>query len=168
MLKPLDIYYDSSKLLDIYNSNFSHENQILISSPTGRMYKLPSGDLRKAPFEQSDCTILNKYFEATYVEHVYKELDSKFDVCRGRFMKLDAEKRAYSYHQDITPRIHIPLQTNDDCMFYIDGQVVKMPELGRAYLLNTTLKHSALNLSWEDRIHFVVCLKEYSPQMFYD
>ena len=35
----------------------------------------------------------------------------------------------------------------------------KMPELGQAYMLDTTNKHTALNLSWENRVHAVFCLK---------
>lgn len=160
MLKPLGLCYDHEKLLALYESIFSHINQVHISSPTGNIYEMPSGDLRKSEYEQEEFTVINSYFKDSYVEEVYQDLDSRFNICRGRFMKLDSVTRAYSYHMDRTPRIHIPLKTNDDCFFYVDGEIINMPVLGKTYLLDTTKKHSAINLSWEDRIHFVVCLKE--------
>ena len=75
-------------------------------------------------------------------------------------MNLNPDNRAYSYHVDMTKRIHIPLRTNDDCMFMVEDNVYKMPELGQAYMLDTTHKHTALNLSWENRVHAVFCLRK--------
>lgn len=166
MFKSVDLHYDSKELLSLYESNFSRMNQVHVSSPDGTLYEMPSGDLRTSDYKQTDFTVINSYFKDSYVEEVYKDLDSRYNICRGRFMKLDSVIRAYSYHQDRTPRIHIPLKTNSDCFFYINGQVVKMPTLGQTYLLNTTCKHSAINLSWEDRIHFVVCFKEPDLSLF--
>ena len=74
-------------------------------------------------------------------------------------MTLSPENRAYSYHVDRTKRIHIPLRTNEDCMFIVENNLYKMPEEGQAYMLDTTNRHTALNLSWENRVHLVLCLK---------
>ena len=74
-------------------------------------------------------------------------------------MELNSGNRAYSYHYDMTQRIHIPLVTDEDCMFIVDDNVYKMPEPGQAYMLDTTKKHTALNLGSNKRVHLVACLK---------
>ena len=44
-------------------------------------------------------------------------------------------------------------------MFIVENNLYKMPEEGQAYMLDTTNRHTALNLSWENRVHLVLCLK---------
>lgn len=159
MLTKLEQKFDHEELLKIYN-NFSYKNsQIHISSPDGKTYLYESGDLLKYNLNQNDFTQINSFFKGTYVETVYKELDMCYSTCRGRFMTLTSENRAYSYHYDMTKRIHIPLVTHEDCMFIVDDNLYKMPELGQAYMLDTTKKHTALNLGWDKRVHLVVCLR---------
>ena len=159
MLTKLEQKFDHEKLLKIYNSLSYKHSQIHISSTDGKTYLYESGDLRKYNLNQNDFTQINSFFKGTYVETVYKELDMCYSICRGRFMTLTSENRAYSYHYDMTKRIHIPLVTHEDCMFIVDDTVYKMPELGQAYMLDTTKKHTALNLGWDSRVHLVVCLK---------
>lgn len=159
MLTKLEQKFDHKELLKIYNS-LSHKHlQVHISSPDGKTYLYENGDLRKYNLNQKDFTKINSFFKGTYVETVYKELDTYYNICRGRFMTLTHENRAYSYHYDMTKRIHIPLITHEDCMFIVDDNLYKMPELGQAYMLDTTKKHTALNLGWDQRIHLVVCLQ---------
>ena len=65
------------------------------------------------------------------------------------------EKSCYSYHTDKTPRIHIPLITNDKCFMIVDDEVIRLPANGDVYLIDTTKFHTFLNGSWETRIHIV-------------
>lgn len=159
MLTKLEQKFDHIKLLEIYESFSIKKPQIHVSSADGKTYVFDSGDLRKYDLDQNDFTQVNNYFKGTYVEKVYNELNECYNICRGRFMTLSPENRAYSYHYDRTKRIHIPLYTNEDCMFIVNDNVYKMQELGQAYMLDTRHKHTALNLSWQERVHFVVCLK---------
>lgn len=57
-------------------------------------------------------------------------------------------------HQDAPDkiRVHIPIHTNNNSMWIIDGQEYRM-EPGWAYLVNTTLPHSLENKGSTDRIH---------------
>ena len=64
-------------------------------------------------------------------------------------------KTCYTYHKDYTKRIHIPIITNEKCMFIIDDEVVRFPADGDYYLVDTTKMHTAINASFEDRIHIV-------------
>lgn len=159
MLTKLEQKFDHKELLKIYSSMIKKHSQIHISSPDGKTYWYESGDLRKYKLDQKDFTQVNSFFKGTYVETVYKELDMCYNICRGRFMTLNSDNRAYSYHYDMTKRIHIPLVTHEDCMFIVNDAVYKMTELGQAYMLDTTKKHTALNLGWDRRVHLVVCLK---------
>lgn len=57
-------------------------------------------------------------------------------------------------HQDSPDkiRVHIPIYTNDESCWIIDGEEFHM-EPGIAYLVNTTLPHSLENKGSTDRIH---------------
>lgn len=57
-------------------------------------------------------------------------------------------------HQDSPDkiRVHIPIYTNNDSKWIIDGEEFHM-EPGWAYLVNTTLPHSLENNGTTDRIH---------------
>lgn len=158
----MDLSFDFEKLLnDFYKiHNTIQKNQIHISSHDGKSYHFESGDMRTyGNLSQEDFTKINSWFIGSYTEQVYKSLDEKFDICRGRFMVMNEKNRAYSYHYDLTPRLHIPLKTNKECLFLVDDKIYRMENLGKVYFLDTTKKHTALNLSWEERIHVVFCLK---------
>jgi|TARA_B100001094_G_scaffold40088_1_gene34686 hypothetical protein len=57
-------------------------------------------------------------------------------------------------HQDSPDkiRVHIPIYTNKDSNWIIDGEEIHM-EPGWAYLVNTTLPHSVENKGTTERIH---------------
>jgi hypothetical protein len=57
-------------------------------------------------------------------------------------------------HQDSPDkiRVHIPIYTNNNSLWVIDGEEYHMKE-GKAYLVNTSLPHSVFNNGTTDRIH---------------
>lgn len=57
-------------------------------------------------------------------------------------------------HQDSPDkiRIHIPIYTNENAVWTIDGEEFHMPP-GYAYIVNTTVPHSTENKGETDRIH---------------
>lgn len=82
------------------------------------------------------------------------DIIQKLGMYRTRVIRLKPQ-RCYTYHIDYTMRMHIPLVTNDKCMFIIDDVVHRFPADGRSYLIDTTLRHTAINASLEERIHIV-------------
>ena len=66
--------------------------------------------------------------------------------------------QCYSYHRDQTKRLHIPIITNDKCFLVVDDEVVRTPIEGNSYVIDTTKIHTAVNASFEDRIHLIGCL----------
>ena len=73
---------------------------------------------------------------------------------RARVMNLKS-KTCYTYHKDISKRIHIPIETNKDCFIIINKEVKHYPADGNYYVVDTTQYHTALNASMLDRIHIV-------------
>ncbi len=51
-------------------------------------------------------------------------------------------------------RVHVPLKTNDDVQFIVEGERIIMEE-GKAYELNNLLSHGVHNGGKEDRIHLI-------------
>ena len=91
-------------------------------------------------------------FDMPYINSIIKE----HNLYRVRIMKLKS-KTCYSYHQDPTMRIHIPLITNDNCFMIIDEKVEKLRE-GITYHVDTTKMHTAINAGKYLRFHMVFCL----------
>ena len=89
-------------------------------------------------------------FDLPYINSIIKE----HNLYRVRLMNLKS-KTCYSYHQDYGKRFHIPIITNDNCFFVIDDKIKRYPADGNWYIIDTTLKHTAVNASWKDRIHLI-------------
>ena len=52
-------------------------------------------------------------------------------------------------------KIHIPIQTNDDCKWILEDGIFTMPA-GKAYLLDVDFKHGTINKGNINRIHLVI------------
>jgi len=161
VLAKLKYQFDFRKLYSIYQEVRHFGNQINIQSRDGKTYCYDHGDYEtrlKDNLEQEQFKILNDWFKDTYVEEVVNTFKRDYGICRARFMTMPKEFRAYSMHYDCAPRIHIPLSTNEDCMFIVGEELFKPQQLGAAYYIDTTHKHAALNLGDSDRTHMVFCL----------
>ncbi len=106
-----------------------------------------------------DCTdkdfnTVHKYFKNTEFERIIKD----FNLVRSRLMVCKS-KSCYSIHQDPGWRLHIPIKTNPGCLFYFpDHKEHFHLEEGKVYKVNTTERHTFINASFTDRIHFIGCL----------
>ena len=89
-------------------------------------------------------------FDIPYINSIIEE----HELYRVRIMRLKS-KTCYSYHQDWDKRFHLPIITNDKCFFIIDDVVSRYPADGNFYIIDTTKTHTAVNASWEDRIHLI-------------
>ena len=103
-----------------------------------------------------------KEWEQDFKEFLFPELEyvnftlKKLNMTRTRVMKM-APKTCYSYHQDPSKRVHIPLITNEKCFFVVADEVIRLPADGNYYVIDTTKLHTFVNASFEDRIHIVGC-----------
>lgn len=95
---------------------------------------------------------VNPSLKGTELEKLIK----KYNGFRTRIMILDSRK-CYSVHSDPTPRIHIPIETNDQCwMVWPDQSECHRLPLGSVYWTDTTKNHTFLNGSTRSRIHIVM------------
>ena len=94
-------------------------------------------------------------YDLPYTNSIISELK----MYRTRVMRL-RPKTCYSYHVDLTKRIHIPLITNNDCFMIINDELYRYPADGNYYITDTTKKHTFVNTSHDDRIHIVGCYND--------
>jgi hypothetical protein len=82
-------------------------------------------------------------------------------VYRTRLM-LSRERSCYSIHKDYSPRLHLPLVTNDQCKFLFTDPVelISMPADGRTFWTDTRKPHTFINCSNQQRLHLVMIVDE--------
>ena len=105
---------------------------------------------------EESFTILNNAFDNTELENII----SKFNLFRSRLLRL-TPKTCYSIHKDVSWRLHIPIITSPNCLFYFpDHKQHYHLEQGKIYKVNTTQRHTFMNASKYNinRIHFIGCL----------
>lgn len=108
------------------------------------------GVWKQSTTEWKDTNYLNPFFKGT----IFEELINKYQIKRTRLMWAKPFA-CYSMHQDVSPRLHIPLITNPDCYFvFKDSAPIHMPT-GQVYWTDTTQHHTAMNCSKEWRLHLV-------------
>ena len=78
---------------------------------------------------------------------------------RTRIMLMDSRK-CYSIHRDPTPRLHLPIITNDQCwMIWPYKNECHQLREGIVYRTDTTQDHTFINGSLNQiRIHIVMCI----------
>ena len=97
---------------------------------------------------EEDFTI--PLFDLPYINFIMRN----YSLSRTRLMRQQ-KKSCYSYHIDDMKRFHIPIYTNDKCFFIINDLLYRLPADGSIFLVDTTLIHTAVNASFDERIHLV-------------
>jgi hypothetical protein len=135
------------------------KNELKILPKWGDQICLQGTETIKDPFagigsarnlQEREREFVYPLFDIPYINSIIKE----HELHRVRLMRLKS-KTCYSYHQDQNKRFHIPIISNDDCFFVIEEEIKRYPADGNWYLIDTTKKHTAINASWEDRIHLI-------------
>ena len=110
-----------------------------------------TGDLKG---KEKECTVrLYDNYEYSY------SIIEEYKMYRSRLMMLP-DKRNYSWHIDYSPRLHIPLITNDSCFFIIEDKKIHLPADGGVYWVDTTKWHTFVNANRHPfmRYHIVGCV----------
>jgi hypothetical protein len=80
-----------------------------------------------------------------------------FKLHRTRLM-IQEPRSVLTYHKDWTQRIHLPIDTHEDCMMLLRDKAYHLEE-GKIYFTNTTKRHTAFNChNFIRRLHIVGCL----------
>jgi hypothetical protein len=92
-----------------------------------------------------------------------EKLIKHYKCFRTRIMLMPS-KQCYSIHADPTPRLHLPIITNSQCwmVWPYNNQCHRMT-VGNLYYADTTLQHTFINGSEENRIHVVFGVKKIGP-----
>ena len=80
------------------------------------------------------------------------ELMKYYGMARTRVMNM--KKGCYSWHYDLTPRVHIPVKVTEGSCMIVGDEVIRFTE-GEARIVDTTMMHTAVNPSEEIRTHVV-------------
>jgi hypothetical protein len=95
-------------------------------------------------------SLLNPFFKDT----VFEEIILKYNLFKTRLMWLNPYA-CYSMHRDESPRIHIPIVTNDQCYFVFKAIAPYHIPINSVYWTDTTKGHSFMNCSEIPRLHLV-------------
>ena len=151
--------YNIEKILDELKHLPKYNEQIMLqgvsseSDPSYGTGRLDDINNTVQEWEQDFKEFLFPKLE--YTNSILKELN----MTRTRVMNM-APKTCYSYHQDPSKRVHIPLITNEKCFFVVADEVIRLPANGNYYVIDTTKMHTFVNASFEHRIHIVGCQYE--------
>ena len=152
-----------------YNTNnYSGKwTSIALMSQNGKsdsIFALPSGDEKLVPTEILDS--------CSYFKEI---LDSfLFEKTAVRLLKLDvgAEVKPHSDnclgYEDGCFRLHIPIITNSEVEFILDGKRLIMNE-GECWYIDANFIHSVANRGTQDRIHLVIdgLRNEWTDNLFF-
>lgn len=108
--------------------------------------------------DESDFLDLHPSLKGSWWEYFFKSLP--WTVYRTRIMHMPG-KTCYSIHKDTSPRLHIAIDTNDQCKFiFADApEIIHIPADSYVYWVDTRHNHTAMNGSNDYRIHLVMCIK---------
>jgi len=144
-------YLNNDFAIRMNGFSLQHRNDVV--DPWSFVDGLESGKLYQNFSEKVFSTINEKFINTEF-----ERIINHFSLFRTRIMNMIG-KTCYSLHQDMTWRLHIPIITNDKCFFYFPKHKQDFRlEQGKAYLVNTTEKHTFVNSSTDHRIHLVGCI----------
>lgn len=146
----------SSTFREIYNDDLAtrEKSQWVIVGADPASVTDGTGSLHHMTVQEEEYVNLLDVYKGTYIEEVHQELTRHMDVFRVRFMML-WPKTTYTYHCDPTPRFHIPIETNEHAWMIVNKNIFEF-DAGHTYLVDTTLPHTALNMSMDQpRLHIV-------------
>jgi Aspartyl/Asparaginyl beta-hydroxylase len=153
-----NIEVDVDRLREVIMPYTVNRSQVCLNSSDGKSLEEGAGSAFNIEQERGRSRLLNDVFKNTYVEQVYNSLREICDFGRARAMTV-APKSNYSFHTDITRRLHIPLTTNEQSFLVVGGQRVYVPKDGHPYEINTRIPHNAVNgHSSMPRTHLVFAL----------
>jgi hypothetical protein len=148
----MEIYYDIENYPD---------GQIAIQTYNAEVTNWQAGvgkSVRKTPEWEHSFKHLQPDLKGTIVQDYLEWL--AVPVYRTRIM-LSRPKSCYSIHRDYSPRLHLPLITNEQCNFLFakPERLIHMPASGDTYWVDTRADHTFLNGSLLNRLHLVMIVE---------
>ena len=165
----LNIFFDHKRLNDDYSKvkgytqdptrinivGYRDTNDINLGS--GSLYDKKE---KKFVLDHMKFSHIISYYQNTYTEEVVNQIKElvypHYNIGRVRWMVLNS-KSTLSYHIDPKDslRFHIPIVTTDNAFFIVNEKVFRMDTVGQLYVLNTQMKHTAVNTDNKEGLHLV-------------
>lgn len=149
----LDCYHDLEDSISWTDYGHKGRQASLQHAPGEEVWSSGVGRAKKDE-DISAYHLVNPEIQGTVFEDVIRE----FNLYRTRFMWV-GPYACYSMHQDSSPRIHIPLITNQGCYFLFRDRSPVHLETGHVYLTDTRRFHTFINCSEKPRLHLVGAIK---------
>ena len=167
----LDKQYNIDKILEEFKTIVhdigwdpdapKHWNSITLQSPNADIFHQ---DCRADNFYVQD---VDKSVDYNKDNESYKTLNipadwelSKFiienNLTRTKLISI-APEYCYKVHTDWTDRIQMALVTDPSCYYIEEGIPYYIPVDGYGYVTETTKPHTAVNASFNNRIHVIGC-----------
>lgn len=147
----------AEELQEIIKVNNLDLAQIMVQSTAADPGNLTAGAGRVYSLEntnEKDYNVLNPLFSGTILESYIK----KYNGYRTRIMTMPG-RHCYSVHMDPTPRIHIPIVTNEEAwMIWPYKNLCYKMLTGSVYWADTRKFHTFINGANIPRIHVVMCV----------
>lgn len=151
---------DKVKRIRITYSDFDTENA---PSYLTCSHKCKEAKVALASGDRNSWNIKNilKPFQNSYTEVVLSEVNTWFKAIGERITVAKYAEivsgQAFCLHTDdhYTFRYHIPISTNEGCMFYVDKQLYFMHDVGDMYKMTTNVEHATWNAGYTSRVHLI-------------
>jgi len=112
------------------------------------------GKAKGKGMEEWECSFVYPLFDAPIINSFIKH----FKLHRTRLM-IQEPRSVLTYHKDWSQRIHLPIDTHEDCMMLLGNMQAYHLEQGKIYYTDTTKRHTAFNChNFIRRLHIVGCL----------
>lgn len=89
-----------------------------------------------------------------YKDTIFEKIINQYNLKRTRFIWLGANA-CYTFHKDTSPRIHVPIITNDQAFIIFKSGLIEHLSIGKVFWTDTRLEHTANNGGDQWRLHLV-------------
>jgi len=135
--------------VNAYNGSWLISSLTSISGSTRQIMAVENQDYFDTPLLK----------ETTYIKSVIDTFKTKVEAVR--FMNLSANSVIKEHtdkgscFEDGLVRIHIPINTNKDVKFLLNGIITKM-DIGKCYYIDANAPHSVVNSGNSQRVHLLI------------
>jgi hypothetical protein len=135
-------------LLEVQHLIDANSKQLMLQGVAGESSDYGTGYIAGLKHAESD--FIHELHHTPYLNTIMQS----YGMTRTRLLRL-IPTECYSYHVDPTPRVHIPLITDENCMAVLEDTIYRLPADGSVYFVDTTRRHTFLNAGDYDRFHIV-------------
>lgn len=149
----VDIDQILDEVMPIIDGLSSHQQIMLQSIKGSKDYLYGTGRIANYAEPEKDFNV-PFWNSLTYTNQILEDLG----LYRARLMIM--RKMVYSWHADPSPRVHIPLISNNETNFMVvEDEVIRMKPDGGVFWVDTTLYHTYVNTCDDLRVHIVGCVE---------